>query len=192
MESVSTDNSYAIPIVSVDTSNITFIAPLSNRLLSLNSSSFLVSENDTFLTITFKKIYVETSVRAESIGNLSNSQENNPDFNYIGFYRDAEIFYELAKFGYNQTIDFSLYSSPNMDETIHEKWIMASNSNSSVLVFIDKDMPSSDSTSIYSNNSEFINETTFLIDQTKSLTIVGSSDANVTAPFTIYNSTNGQ
>ena len=186
LRSITPDKSYAIPIVNIDTSNISFTAPLSNRLQSLNSLSYRVSEANSFLVISFEKINVQTNGRFESISNVSYNQTNNPFFNYIGFYRDAEIYYEIAKLGYNQTKTFSAYSSPNMDETIQQKWITASNSNSTISIFINKDIPMSDNTIIYSQNPEFINETTFLIGQTKVATIVTTSDTNYTLPFTIY------
>lgn len=186
MEFIASNKLYAVPIVSINTSSTSFTAPLSNRFLTLNSSSFFVHDSGDYLTVFLRKGYVETTVSATSIGNLGYHQENNPSFNYIGFFRDAEIFYEFAKIGYNQTVAFSAASSEGMDHSSQQKVIFSRDGNgTSALVIIDDEHPFPDDTAIYSMNAEFLNETAFLLDQTKVTTTVTTSLTNPSAPFKI-------
>jgi hypothetical protein len=186
MESISVNKSYAIPIVRVQTSNISFLAPISHRLVSLNSSNYIVSETSDYLSFNLKKCYIEITLSGSSFGNISYHQENNACFDYIGFSRDAEILYELAQFGYNQTIIFSDSSAQGLDQTTQQKLFFSDGENSSnVLITINKVRPLTDTTSIYSDNQAFTNQTTFLIQQTKVVTTIANDSTIPQIPFRV-------
>jgi hypothetical protein len=186
-EDISQNTLYAIPIVNVQVANTCFSAPISNRFRSLNGSDYLVAETGQYLTFILKKGTVERTLAFQR-QNVSYNQEDNPDFNYIGFFRDAEIYFELAKHGYNHTVIWSA-KSQGMDQSTEQKIFFAEDTKgSNVLIVIHKVRPTSDNTVISSTDSLFTNETAFLIDQTKVLTTITIQMANFEEPFKILKS----
>lgn len=186
MTSISPNKLYAIPIVTIHIINFSFSSPLSNRFLSLNSSNFFVSKTGEYLIIFLKKIFVETTISFSSTGNISYNHKNDPTFNYMGFFRDAEIFYCLTKFGYNQTVALSISSIMSIDYSIQQKLIFSSRGDDNYsLVTINLLLPYSDETILCSTNEKYINETYFLIEQTKIITKITINPTNPNIPFKI-------
>ncbi len=180
---------YALPIVSVESSNSSFTGPLSRRLVSLNSTDFLVLETGDYLTIELQKITVETTVTASGFGGTTYNQTGNSAFDYLGFFRDGEIYYAFAKHGFSQVFALSLSSSIG-EKSIVQKTLFASNASGEsaiVIVNIESDIMATDKTMLASTNEAFLNDTTFLILQTKLNTSIISSIGNVTEPFHVLN-----
>ncbi len=185
VESLKPEQLYAIPIVLVEFSNGSFTGPLSRRLVSLNSTDFVVSETNNCLTIELRRISVETTVSASGLGETAYNQTGNTSFDYLGFFRDAEIYYALIKHGFNQTFTLSI-SSFRGETSIAQKILFASNNiGESALVIVDihSDIFAIDTTTLTSANEDFLNEVTFLLQQTKLNTNIIKNVANATEPF---------
>lgn len=186
VESLVVGKVYAIPIVSIHSLNSSFNAPLSNRFLFLNSSGFIVLKTGQYLTLCLTKTYVETKVRAKLISGVEYNQTNNSCFDYIGFFREAEIFYCLKRFGYDQIITLSTSSLQGLMMDV-QKLIFACNStNDTAFIYIQRTSETGvieDKTCFISLNTYFINQAIFLIEQTKSITTCIQEIANATNPF---------
>jgi hypothetical protein len=186
VEGLDIGNLYAVPVASIRSANISFDAPLSSRYVSLNSSTFTVVETNEYLTLRLKKIYVETHISQPRITSYVYDHRNDVSFGYIGFFREAEIFYCLAKFGYNQTTTLSTSSLQGFI-TVAQKFIYSSNgSGGSVLVFIERRSETAtlgDSTTVTSLNADLMNQMIFLISQTKSNTVTTMQIVNPSSPF---------
>lgn len=185
VESLQPMKLYAIPIVSVESLNGSFTGPLSGRLESLNSTDFLVSETGNCLTIELRKVTVETTVSASGLGNTTYDQTENSAFDYLGFFRDGEIYYALAQHGFNQVFALSLSSSVG-EKSIAQKTLFSSNSSGEsalVIVNIESDIFATDNTMLTSTNENFLSEATFLIQQTKLNTNITQNVNNATEPF---------
>jgi hypothetical protein len=185
VESLQPMKLYAIPIVSVESLNGSFTGPLSRRLESLNSTDFLVSETGSCLTIELRKVTVETTVSASGLGNTTYDQTENSAFDYLGFFRDGEIYYALAQHGFNQVFVLSLSSSVGEKSTAQKTLFSSNSSGDSALVIINiqSDIFATDNTMLISTNEDFLNEATFLIHQTKLNTSITQSVSNATEPF---------
>lgn len=191
-ESLVVNKFYAIPIVSIQSSNSSFEAPLSDRFLFINSSQFMVLKTDQYLVIRLVKTNVETFVRTTLIPRVDYNQTNNTHFDYRGFFREAEIFYCLEQNGYDQITTLSATSLQGFI-TVVQKFIFASDSTgSTALVYIVRRSETAvleDKTCFTSLNANFMNQTIFLIKQTKSITTCIEEIANATIPFRLINNT---
>lgn len=185
-ESIVVDKLYAIPIVSIQSSNSSFEAPLSDRFLFINSSQFLVLKTDCYLVIRLAKTSVETVVHTTLIQRVDYDQTSNTYFDYRGFFREAEIFYYLEQFGYDQITTLSSTSLQGFI-TVVQKSIFACNSTgSTALVYIVRRSETEiieDKTCFTSLNENFISQTIFLIKQTKLMTTCIEEITNATIPF---------
>jgi hypothetical protein len=185
-ESLQIDKTYAIPLVSIQSSNTSFISPLSSRLSSLNSTQFKVLETGSYLTIFIKKTYVETTVSTGLFQPANYDQRNNVNFDYRGFFREAEIFYSLHHYGYYNITALSVTSFSGFITSI-QKIIFATNTTQdTVLINIlqrSETMIEEDKTSFISLDEEFMNATIFLIKQTKAMTTFAQEVASGSAPF---------
>jgi hypothetical protein len=187
VESLQPMKFYAIPIVSVESLNGSFAGPLSRRLEFLNSTNFLVSETGNYLTMELRKITVETTVSAFGLKKTEYDQTGNSAFDYLGFFRDGEIYYAFVQHGFNQIFAFSLSSSAG-EKSIDQKTLFSSNGSGEsalVMVNIQSDIFAIDNTMLISTNEAFLNEATFLIQQTKLNTKITQSISNATAPFDV-------
>lgn len=187
MDSLQTEEFYAIPIVSVETQNASFEAPLSNRFISLNSSQFQVLTTENYLLLSLTRAVVETHVYVLWYKNVEYDQTGNSVFDYKGFFREAEILYCLGKFGY---ANVTTLSTTNLGEiTSISKIIYAGNETGcSAMVTISwrsDIVVSEDVTCFVSQNKDFIEDAIFLIQQTKSGTRCTEDISNFTAPFRI-------
>ena len=192
MESLDADQVYAIPIVAIESSNISYLAPLSTRFLSINSSRFMVSEIGQYLIIRLTEIYVETHVLTSLLQPVRYNQTRNANFNYQGFFREAEIFYALKRFEYDKITTLSITSLQGLVHVV-QKSIFASNSTGNT-VRVDVEIRAEtvvieDRTCLTSLNENLIDQTIFLIEQTKSITTCVKATANATAPFRLVSKT---
>ena len=192
MESLDVDQVYAVPIVSIESSNISFLAPLSTRFLSINSSQFMVSEIGQYLVIRLTETYVETYVLTSLLQPVRYDQTHNADFNHQGLFREAEIFYALETFGYDRIITLSITSLQGFIHVV-QKSIFASNSTGNI-VLVDVKIRAEtsvieDRTCLTSLNENLIDQTIFLIEQTKSITTCVKEIANPTVPFRLVSKT---
>lgn len=185
MKDLSADRFFALPIVSVQYQNGSFETPLSDRLLTANSSKFLVLESDNYLLIRLTKIAVETELRDYSFRQTHYDHTDDNSFHYIGFNREAEIFYCMNKFGYNHIVTFSAVSGGEIVEA--QKLILGNDTNGqTVLIYIFQRIDifiTEDFTQLTSLDSRFMNQTIFLIDQTKVNTNCLSQLTEPTCPF---------
>ena len=190
VESLQPMKLYAIPIVSVESLNSSFTGPLSRRLESLNSTNFLVSETGNYLIIELRKVTVETTVSASGLGSTTYNQTGNSAFDYLGFFRDGEIYYAFAQHGFNQVFALSLSSSVG-EKSIAQKTLFSSKGSGQsalVVVNIQSDIFATDNTMLTSANEDFLNEAIFLIQQTKLNTGITQSISNATEPFYVLDS----
>lgn len=190
VENLATGKVYAIAIVSIQTANASFEAPISRRYLSLNSSAFMVLETKEYLTVSLSETYVETNISVPLISHIAYDQRSDSSYNYIGFFREAEIFYCLARFGFNLTTTLSKVSLQGL-VTVVQKIIYSSNGfGDSALIFIERrseTMTEEDVSNLQSLNENFMNQTSFLIQQTKVITDISEQVINATAPFKLLN-----
>lgn len=187
MESlVVVDKFYAIPIVSIQSSNSSFEAPLSNRFIFINSSQFMVLKTGQYLVIRLTETHVETHVRTTLIPRVDYNQTNNTHFDHRGFFREAEIFYCLEQFGYDQITTLSVTSLQGFI-TVVQKSIFAYNSTGSTAsVYIVRRSETGiieDKTCFTSLNENFMSQTIFLIKQTKLMTTCIEEITNAIIPF---------
>lgn len=193
-ESLRIDRTYAIPLVSIESSNMSFISPLSSRFSSLNSTQFKVLETGDYLTIFLKKTYVETTVSTGLFQPVNYDQRNNVNFDYCGFFREAEIFYSLYHYGYENITALSITSLQGLITSIQKLIFATDETGSTVLINIvqrSETLIEEDRTSFVTLNEEFMNATIFLIRQTKSMTSYGQQIANPSTPFSFVNATQG-
>jgi len=185
-ESLQIDKTYAIPLVSIESSNTSFISPLSSRFSSLNSTEFKVLETGNYLTITIQKTYVETTVSTWLFQPVNYDQRNNANFDYRGFFREAEIFYSLRHYGYCNITTLSVTSFSATITSI-QKIIFATNATKGVVLINilqrSETIIEEDKTSFISLDEEFMNATLFLIKQTKAMTTFVQEVASCSAPF---------
>jgi len=188
-EFILTDKVYAIPVVSVKSSNLSFLAPLSSRFLALNSSDFMVSKADQYLTILLTMEFVETVVRTRVFMPTKYNQTSNENFGYRGFFREAEIFYCLAKFGFNEITTLSTTSLQGFIHVV-QKSIFAKNSTGcAVLVYVEQRGETiiyEDRTHLICSNEDIINEAIFLIEQTKTKTECVKQIKSPTVPYRFF------
>lgn len=164
---------------------LAIVALFTLLFLSLNSTDFLVSETGNYLTIELRKITVETTVKASGLGKTTYNQTGNSAFDYLGFFRDGEIYYAFAKHGFNQVFALSLSSSMG-EKSIVQKTLFSSDvfgGSALVIVNVESDIMATDNTMLASTNEDFLNEATFLLQQTKLNTSITSGVGNATEPF---------
>jgi hypothetical protein len=96
---------YLIPLVQITEGNQTLVAPLDSRLLSINSTNFLVKDTGNYLSVDITEVRILGAVETTLLGYIfSPNITSSEAFSYQGLFRDAEIYYSLYSFGYRTII----------------------------------------------------------------------------------------
>lgn len=92
--------SFSVPLVHISAGNSSFVAPLSSRYLTLNSSSFSVLTTGEYLAVSIQMVPVWAEIQVRVFPSVPLNQTQNPAFSYFGLFRDAEAYYALYLSGY--------------------------------------------------------------------------------------------
>jgi hypothetical protein len=96
---------YLVPLVHVVEGHLSLMAPLNSRLVSVNSTNFVVIETGYYLSVNITEVPIVGVVETTPIAyvfspNITASDE----FSYRGLFRDAEIYYALFSLGYRSIV----------------------------------------------------------------------------------------
>lgn len=153
--------SYAIRLVNIDTKSTSFSAPERNRYHLVESEEFRVSETGEYLLINLnegpdiEKIFWVNPRRSR----MDYDQTENPQFDYFILSIEAEIYYNLHVFGYENLITFSNSDISGKQKMIHASGAQRDNVKIEPLF--------ANQISIITLNKELSENMEFLLGQTK-------------------------
>jgi len=177
---------YAVRLAKVVTTNSSFVAPLSSRLVSLNSSQFLVTWTGEYLVLRLHIVRVEYVVMGYRIRPLAYDQMNNSQFEYYSIYRDAEIYYALRLSGYSNITTLCMTSMNGM-MTSNIKLTHAVKEDHHVLLQtkIEGETVKTDETIVESTDKELSNLLVLELNAAKISTHIEIKQEEPVAPFAI-------
>jgi hypothetical protein len=114
--------SFSVPLVRISAGNSSYVAPLSSRYLTLNSTSFSVLATGEYFAVTIKMIPVWAEAQVRVFPPVSVNQTQNSAFFYFGLFRDAEVYYALYSSGYHTV--FSICAESNSGTTTSASKLM--------------------------------------------------------------------
>jgi hypothetical protein len=187
MQDAAAGHTYAIPIVNVTTFNSTFIAPLSDRYSSLNSSTYVVHDTGDYLLLALDRVVINGSFTTNLLEHPARNQTDNSEFNYIGIFGDAEMYYSLANSGYeNITVLSETTISGTNTPVTKIMYANDSSGNTVLLEFQDSgDIVSLQTLTITTTNSQIYSSINSLFLQAKVPIVLSFSDANPKPNFRV-------
>ncbi len=189
MELVRPGNSFILPMVRVETTNKSFVAPLTDRYSMLNSSNYQVSYTGQYFQVSIERVYVLTNLASPLYSSHPFNQTGNSEFDYRGLFRDAEIYYTLWRHNYSNIMTLSLFI-PSATILTVEKYIYAlGDGGENALVQItmrSESVPEEDSTLVITRNYQITSDLMFLFDQSKVPTVLTFANAEPNTFFRPY------